>query len=222
MDIQHPYYQQGIQKIITCIQESAIGSRTGKLIKFNAEEFMLESGIPFSHRTVNWDIIGEYVTPSWFGHLAKFVSAQELDIKDNFHFIKLLRQHDDYIMLQFIEQGYRKKELSILNHMRMSIHAISLSDITTLDGLMVSQNAFLLLSSNSLREGYDWPPSPPKFSNQQKQLWKTAIQATFVTSHPNNNDRKLRPSARLGLWMDKSVQQKWTTFFSQEEELIYK
>ena len=47
MDIQHPYYQQGIQKIITCIQESAIGSRTGELIKFNAEEFMLESGIPF-------------------------------------------------------------------------------------------------------------------------------------------------------------------------------
>ena len=37
MDIQHPYYQQGIQKIITCIQESAIGSGTGELIKFNAE-----------------------------------------------------------------------------------------------------------------------------------------------------------------------------------------
>ena len=88
---------------------------------------MLELGIPFSLGTVNWDIIGEYVTPSWFGHLAKFVSAQELDIKDNFHLIKLLRQNDDYIMQRFIEQGYRKKELSILNHMRMSIHAISLS-----------------------------------------------------------------------------------------------
>ena len=43
---------------------------------------MLELGIPFSLGTVNWDIIGDYVTPSWFGHLAKFVSAQELDIKD--------------------------------------------------------------------------------------------------------------------------------------------
>ena len=143
---------------------------------------MLETGIPLSLRTVNWDIIGEYVTPSWFGHLAKFVSAQELDIKNNFHLLKLLRQHDDYIMLQFIEQGYRKKQLSILNHIQMLIHAISLSDITTSDGLMVSQNAFLLLSRNSLREGYEWPPSPPKFSNQQKQLWKTAIQATFVTA----------------------------------------
>ena len=59
MDIQHPYYQQGIQKIITSIQESAIGSRTRELIKFSAEEFMLESGIPLSLGTVNWDIIGE-------------------------------------------------------------------------------------------------------------------------------------------------------------------
>ena len=51
---------------------------------------------------------------------------------------------------------------------------------------------------------------------------KIAIQATFVTSHPNGNDRKLRTSARLGLWTDKSVYQKWTTFFSQEEDHIYK
>ena len=45
MNIQHPYYKQGIQKIITCIQGSAIGSQTGKLIKFSAEEFMLKIDI---------------------------------------------------------------------------------------------------------------------------------------------------------------------------------
>ena len=132
---------------------------------------MLELGIPFSLGTVNWDIIGEYVTPSWFGHLAKFVSAQELDRKDNFHLLKLLRQHDDYIMLHFIEQGYNEQELSILNQMQMFLHVISLSDITTSNGLAVSQNAFLLLSSNFLREEYKWPLSPPSFSNKQKQLW---------------------------------------------------
>ena len=64
MDIQHPYYQQGIQKIISCIQESAIGSRIGELVKYCAEELMLEIGRPLTLGTVNWDIIGEYVTPS--------------------------------------------------------------------------------------------------------------------------------------------------------------
>ena len=125
-------------------------------------------------------------------------------------------------MLRFFEQGYRKQQLYILNQIRMSLHAISLSDITTSIRLAVSQNAFLLLSSNSLREDYEWPLTPPSFSNKQKQLWQTALQAIFVVSHLNKNERKLRPSARLGLWTDTKVEQKWTTFFSQEEYRIYK
>lgn len=120
--------------------------------------------------TVNWNIVGDYVTSSWFGHLAKFVLAQELDIRNNFHLITILRQHNDFIVLHFIEKGYRKQQLYILNQMQMSLHAISFSDITTSNGLVVSQNAFLLLSSNSLREDYKWPLSPPSFSNKQKQL----------------------------------------------------
>ena len=117
MNIQHPYYKQGIQKIITCIQESAIGSQTGTLIKFLAEEFMLKIGMSLTLGTVNWDIVEGYVIPSWFDHLAKFVLAQELGIKDNFDKIALLRQNNDYIMLRFIEHGYCKQDLYILNQM---------------------------------------------------------------------------------------------------------
>ena len=43
MNIQHPYYKQGIQKIITCIQECAIASQTGNLIKTKAEAVMLKT-----------------------------------------------------------------------------------------------------------------------------------------------------------------------------------
>ena len=43
-----------------------------------------------------------------------------------------------------------------------------------------------------------------------------------MVSHPNKNERKLRPLARLGLWTDTKVVQKWTIFFSQEEDRIYK
>ena len=145
MNIQHPYYKQGIQKIITCVQESFVGSQTEPLIKFVAEEFILEIGMPLTLGTVNWDIVGGYVTPNWLGHIAKFVSAQELDIKNNFHKTALLRQNNDYIKLCFIEHGYRKQDLYILHQMQMSLHAISLSDITTSDNLIISQNKFLLI-----------------------------------------------------------------------------
>ena len=89
MKIQHPYYKQGLQETITCIHGSTIGSQKGTLIKFLAEEFMLKKGMLLTLGTVKWDFVGSYVTPSWFGRLAEFVSAQELDIKDNFDKIKL-------------------------------------------------------------------------------------------------------------------------------------
>ena len=154
--------------MITCIQESAISSQTGELIKLSAEEFMLETDILLTLETVNWDIVVEYVIPSWFGHLAKVVSAQELDIKDNFDIIALLCKNNDYIMLQFINRGYCKQELYILNQMRIFLHAINLSDNTISDRLAISQNAFLLLSSNSLREEYEGPLSPSRFTKKQR------------------------------------------------------
>ena len=53
LDIQCPYYKQGITKIITCIQNCAIASQTGKLIITLPEEFMLEKGMPMTLGAVN-------------------------------------------------------------------------------------------------------------------------------------------------------------------------
>ena len=76
-------------------------------------------------------------------------------MKGKFKQLELLQQLDKFLMLSFIEQGYRK-ELLLLNEMRMSIQAISLADIVTSNGFKISRNAFLLLSSNGLRKaGFD-------------------------------------------------------------------
>ena len=129
---------------------------------------MLELGYPVTLGNLNYQVAKYYVTPSWYGNLSKFVSSQVLDVKGKFKQLQLLRQKDKFLMLSFIEQGYRK-ELLLLNEMRMSIQAISLADIVTSNGFKVSQNAFLLLSSNGLRkEGFDWPNSP---QNLRRNKW---------------------------------------------------
>ena len=46
--------------------------------------------------------------------------------------------------------------------MQMSIKAISLANIVTSNGLKISQNAFLVLLNNSLREQFEWPYAPQK------------------------------------------------------------
>ena len=68
----------------------------------------------------------------------------------NFNKIALLQQNNDYIMLRLIEHRHQKQDLYILNQMQIALHTISLTDITTSDSLMISQNAFLLMSINTL------------------------------------------------------------------------
>ena len=223
LNIKHPYYSQGITKLMACVQECAIKSQQGALLQHSAEDFMLELGYPMTLGTFNWKVAMEYLTPCWYGHLAKFVSSQVLDVKGTFSQLQLLRQSDRFIMLDFIKQGYRKAELAILNHMRMSIKAISLADIVTSNGFKISQNAFLHLSSNGLREeGFNWPNAPPKFTKKQVEFWQEALRRTFCISHPIQSERRLKPSCRLQSWTKSDILKKWTTFYSFDEDRIYK
>ena len=116
LNIKHPYYNQGIIKLMACVQECAISSQTGSFIQHSAEDFMLELGYPMTLGTFNWKVEMDYLTPCWYGHLTKFVSSQVLDVRGKFSQLQLLRQSDRFIMLSFIEQGYRTAELLILNH----------------------------------------------------------------------------------------------------------
>ena len=125
-------------------------------------------------------------------------------------------------MLSFIKQGYCKAELSLLNHIQMSIIAISLVDIVTSNEFEISQNVFLLLSSNGLREQFDWPNSPPKFMKKQVECWQKALQVTFGVSHPILSERNLKSSRKLQLWTKSNIYDNWTTFYSMEEDRIYK
>ena len=106
--------------------------------------------------------------------------------------------------------------------MRMSLRAVSLADITTLNGEAISHNAWLLESSNGLRDGYESPTFPPSFTKKQLGYWQIALQSVFVISHPTHNERKLKPSLQLGIWTESSIIRQWNTFCSSEEDRIYK
>ena len=156
---------------MTCIQKCAILSQTGQFIRQSAEIFILELGYPVTLGNLNYQVPMKYLTPSWYRNLVKFVSSQVLDVKGKFTQLQLLRQSDRFLMLSFIKHGYQK-ELLLLNEMKMSIRAISLADIVTSNGFKISQDAYLLLSSNGLRkEGFNWPNLPTKFTKKQVECW---------------------------------------------------
>jgi hypothetical protein len=55
------------------------------------------------------------------------------------------------------DNGYRGKELRILNQIRQSIHAFTLSDIVTADGKQITIQAWQASGSNGLRRDKEWP-----------------------------------------------------------------
>ena len=53
LNIKHPYYNQGITKLIAYVQECAISSQTGSFIQTSAEDLILELGYPVTLGTPN-------------------------------------------------------------------------------------------------------------------------------------------------------------------------
>ena len=93
--------------------------------------------------SIPWERAKKYVTESWQCYLVEFVTSCNekrnpqdpfrIDIIENILTIPLLRENDSFIMEEFTNSNINKNNLRILNIMRMSIRAITLSDICTAD-----------------------------------------------------------------------------------------
>ena len=124
-------------------------------------------------------------------------------------------------MQEFIEAKVTDNHLKILNIMRSSIKATTLSDICTAEGRSITFQAWTLTSSNELREDYDWPRVPTEFSEAQIKIWQQALTKTFLQPHANNNNRRLKISSILGHRICSSVREKWKWFYSAYYESLY-
>ena len=87
--------------------------------------------------------------------------------------------------------------------MRMSIKALTLADIATVDGKYIASQSWNLIHSNNLREKYKWPRKPQKFQDHQIEIWRNALRQTFCEQHPRN--LKIRYLFTLGKWTEESI-----------------
>ena len=157
------------------MQELSDRSQTGTLIRSVAEGFRLDIELNGTLATILWEKVKKYVTNTWYGYLADFVSEcneriegnaqKRIDIIDNIELIPCFRESDCMIMHAFIKAGVHDEHLEILNIMRSSIKAVTLSDICTPQGRSITQQSWILSASNRLREDYDWPRTTNGFNN---------------------------------------------------------
>ena len=100
----------------------------------------------------------------WYKNLWKFMSNPlfKLDITEDYDDLPLLRQKDEYLMIAFVEEGFRNADLKALNFVKKFLQAVTLADISTTDGTRICIQAYDVVLSNGLRKGIEWPNTPTK------------------------------------------------------------
>jgi hypothetical protein len=190
------------------IQELVYQSSTGFLIRLTAEGLRLELGIPMTSGTIKWKIVKAYTTPAWYGGILDFISDHPIEIIE------------DYPQLGFIDAGYRKLDLKILNFMQMSLRAVTVADIASSTGETINHLSWELEQGNGLRKQYDWPRDPPSFTTTQIALWQSALTTAFIQPHSIVAHRKL--TQPVTIWHALSPLQDWLYFFSPIEDHLRK
>ena len=145
VEVKHPFFLQGIIHIITFLNEVAYNSSTGELLRSNAEFFRVKIRVPFSLTATKYNeqTYASYMASGWYKNLRKFMSNPlfKLDITEDYGDIPLIRKKDEYLMIAFVERGFRNTDLKALNFIRKFFQAVTLADISTTDGTRISIQA---------------------------------------------------------------------------------
>ena len=88
-----------------------------------------------------------------------------LDLCEDYPDLQPLRVNDVFLMQAFVDSRFRGADLKILNFTRKLLEAITLADIATVDGRMITKQAFEAIASNGMRGETNWPKAVPGLSS---------------------------------------------------------
>ena len=215
----HPYYFQELTHIKTRIEEGMSQSQTGKLLDHLSELFYLEAGLNGPYRQLPYDVHSTCVSDTWYKTLWNFCNTNDITITEPSMEIPCLRRQDKPIMLLFSRYGYKGDDLRRLNIVRMKLKAFSVADLATPDGRLLTTSAYNAIASNSLRDQYTWPRSPPALSQQLIRLWQSALTRSLLDPAQPPNYLVLR--TRLGHWTRQDPLDNWLwRWIPQDERLL--
>ena len=131
-----------------------------------------------------------------------------IHLEYNFGFIPLLCSNDTLLIDHFIDGLASQEELKWLNWCREHLHAVSVADITTADGMAITKEAWTGTRFFSCCPRFHWPrtanPDPRHWN-----LWRKWLKSALTIG----DSRKLH--VPLGRWLD------WDWVFSPSTDALY-
>jgi hypothetical protein len=141
----------------------------------------LEIGLPRSFLSYSHAQYGPLVTRSWIAATWKFLSDSKITVFDPFPKPELATPADRFLMEGFFASGYRGVELRNLNHCRLHMHALLVSDLCTADGQCLTSDAMEVQLDDQRQPPFTWPRTyRPEFAI--RSLWRAALTKSFLRS----------------------------------------
>ena len=178
--IQELWTLQGIVKLWITLAHRDAYTITGCSLWAVLALHTLKLGLPGSMLEKNFKKFSHLATPSWLKHLWKFCQETNIRLEPDTPTIKLLQEHDEFIMLQFASFGYQGKDLYHLNQCRLWCHAVRLSDITTGDGSQIHPLAWKGELMEDAGSEFQWTTHGYPSAKCWK-MWQSALRLCFLT-----------------------------------------
>jgi hypothetical protein len=142
-------------------------------------------------------------------------SRFKIEIRDSEAKLQPSRTNDRFLMEDFATAGFCGQELSQLNICRMFLHAVTLADVCTVDGLAITLESFQGRRDPSCGTNYSWPRVQSSLPGRYWNLWQQALLKCFLVA---GSSRALRDP--LGRWLH--FPPCWQWFYSSSEDRLYK
>ena len=129
--------------------------------------------------------------------------------------LSLHRSNNRFLMEEFASAGYREQDLAHLNICRMFLHAVTISDIATVNGAEITQAAGEGCRVPTTGSTFSWPRVQSSLSETYWNTWRRAIRHCFLWPGSSCLIRQ-----RLAKW--NSPPARWEWFYSPSEDCLYK
>ena len=128
--------------MVTLVNEILNTTQTGQLLIVSLEELVRDLGVAEPLHRVPYRTYVPCTKNSWITTLWRFVNYHSISIDGLIEIPPLLRNNDTYLVSRFVQCGYSGKDLKVLNQIRQTLHAFTISDLATADGKQISVDAW--------------------------------------------------------------------------------
>jgi ribonuclease HI len=218
LGIMHPWFNQELTHIETCLQEGTAETIAGDLLRASTEQLRLELGLSTQIGTVPTETKKalSLATDCWLKTVHEFATSHGMRIEDTSPALDSYRRQDRFLIEEFISNGYQGRDLKMLNECRMFLKTVCLSEITSADGERIEQWAWEGTKRTHGLNKYKWPRSQPHLSRGHWNLWKQALTRCFLT--PAGTEKQLR--SKVGK-IKATLSNDWKWWYSESEERVY-